>query len=120
MQLVCICKKLIERIDAAHPDAGNGPKPLRRNALEYLCLRMNVSLIAIAERIGDGFALLIQAHIIDRPTIDGNGTHAFARDLRALSQADVDLLRNLLQIPAQLAMQAYWPVGMAMNQLDLR
>src|ERR1700733_9262862 len=103
-QLLSFCEKLIERIDAAHPDAGNGPEPLGPNALEYLFLSTNGSLIPIAERIGDGFALLIQAHIIHGPTIDRDRAHALARDLCTLAQTDVDLLRDLLQIPVQLTM----------------
>ena len=47
-------------------------------------------------------------------------TQAFACDLRALSQTDVDLLRNLLQIPANFATRADRSVGMPMHQLDPR
>ena len=63
----------------------------------------------------------IQAHIIDSPTIDGNRAHALARDLCALSQTDVDLLRNLASDPSAVSScKLTGPLGMAVNQLNIR
>src|ERR1700722_7610569 len=119
LQIIRIGIELVERIDAAHLGTCNGAKMSRRNTLPTLCLRADGSLIAIAERIGDGLVTLIQAHVVHCPAVCGNGLDAFGCNLRALAQADIHLLRDLAKVPTQLAVVAHGSIRVAMDQLNL-
>ena len=79
------------------------------------------ALVAIAEGIGDGVAVRVEADIIDGPAIDGDGTNAFSGDRGALAHAVFEATQDAdARSQRRPSVGLFGVVGEAMNQLDAR
>ena len=83
-------------------------------------LRLDGARVAIAEGVGERFAVGIDADVVDGPAIDGDGANAFGGDFGALAHAFFEAADDVLEIPVQAAVDLAGIVGEAMDQFDGR
>ncbi len=92
----------------------------RGDALVQRGFRGHCALVAIAERIANRRAALIEPHIIHRPSIDSDRTDALVRDLRTLLQPLLQPTEDQLACPSAAVRALHRMVRKAMHQLDVR
>jgi len=83
-------------------------------------LRSLIARIAIAEGIGERFAVGPEPYIVNGPSVDGDGAHAFGRNRRALRQSIFHSTDDNAKVPAETAVALLGMMPEAMNQFDMR
>src|SRR5262245_9798147 len=78
------------------------------------------AFIAVAKGIAKPFTVSVEAHIINRPTVNSDRRNAFRGQIRALAQACLDASKNPLDFPAQALVRGNRRVRKAVNDADFR
>jgi hypothetical protein len=83
-------------------------------------LRLDGSLVAIAEGVGDRLALRVEPNVIDRPAVHGDRAHPFAGHRGALPQPLFEPRFDRRKIPAKPVLADARSVRKSMHQRDRR
>ena len=111
---------LIKRIDAHRRHRRDVAHLLGRHTFMQGIFRCQRTQIAIAERIIQRPAFMVQPHIIHRPAIHGNRSDTFSCDLRAAPQPFLHTRFNRRQAPAQRVVNVPRCMRKPMHQRDVR
>src|SRR5882672_7031352 len=93
--------KLVQRIDAKNLNAGQIVEFLRRQDCMHFALGSFGSRVAVAEGKRSRSSVGLQPHVVNRPTIDGDGGDTFGSEFRAESEAPENSIKNGRNIPAE-------------------
>ncbi len=102
--------QLINRVEDCFLDAGAGIQIPLGNNLVYLFVHPLRASVPVSHRIADALTVPVQQHEVHAP-----GVHAYAdgnlAQLRAFLHAQLNLCKQLVHIPAVLAVLLHHPVG---------
>ncbi len=112
--------ELIQRIQAEQLNAGQRIEPRWSNNLMDFLFGFLRSFIPVAERIRTRTPILIQANIVDRPSIHANGRDSFGRGLGAKAHAAHDSIKNPADIPTEAFLRGHWAIRETIHHLNLR
>jgi hypothetical protein len=113
-----IGEKLADGVDAMGQDAGPGEELKRRDEGVDVGFGGDGAFVAIAEGLGDGGAIGVQADVVDTPGVDGDGSDAFWGCLCGLQKAFVEAGKDGIERPAKGRSSMDWAVRDAVDNFN--